>query len=345
MEQTEQKQDAQQEQSGSELIFISVEEGIAREFERNTGTVLLVSDESAYSVFTTAASRPNAISIVIEEDVLPLFSMPEATCVLGAGGKRALFAARFYAETHHIPCALFPMEATLTGVLERTGEILMNGESTTANLSAGRVYCDMQILGGTLGRAYARLLLAQLEVFEKRALQEFGIASDRIAAFAAVELTPEKIIVENALRGELKGEGNALVKLLEGRVNPEWRAFLLISSLYAAFFEKGKPRRYYTPDYKARAKAANTKPPASSPTTEEYALRAMKLEKIRAGYAREIINFTKQKEAFAQTVAALSAHQDEGDIEADLPVLKYLPEHFEGGLSSVIRDFGLMDWE
>lgn len=329
------------------LAFCVSEEAIGAAFARTAGKVLLVSDEESCFLFAAAARSPRAISVVLDADCLPLFSMPEIGCVLGAGGKKTLFAARFFSSVMRIPCTLFPTVATLAGALERKGEVSVGGETLAADFRSERVICDLNLLAPTLGRAYARLLLARLQAFEGRALRLFGREAADLQGGEPPRLSEnaEELIRENARVGDLIGEGGALAALLEGEGErvPEWRAYLQLTALYAAFFTKGKPRRYYTPDYKARANKAGTAVSYRIPTAEEYARRAIALERMRAEMTAAILAFTRRREEYFQTVRSLSP---EGMKEGggDLTKLKYLPEYREGGLSTVIRDFGLMEW-
>ncbi len=327
-----------------EPIFCKAEEGVSEVMKSTAGKILLLSDEDSCGMLTSAACSPRAISVVFDGDCLPLFSMPEIACVIGAGSKETLFAARFYAEVERLPCAVFPTLVTLSGALEARGKVRIGGEEKRVDLKSGRVYCDGERMSSSLSRAYARLLLARLEEFEARALTAFGIKTDHATPCDLPETT-EELIRENAKIGELSGEGGALSDLLEqdGVCVPEWRAYLQLSALYAAFFEKGKPRRYFTPDYKARAKAAGVEA-RDIPDPEEYARRAIVFERIRAPLAKEILAVSAKREKYFQTVSALSEEKPEAG-GGDLMRLKYLPERHAGGLSGIIRDFGLMEWE
>lgn len=322
------------------LIFCKAEEEIDSVLRRTLGRTLFVSDEGGFGVFASAAGSPRAVSAVIGEDCLSLFSMPDVSAVIGAGGKNVLIAARFYAELMRIPCTLIPTVATLNGTSEENGRVLVNGDTFSARLAKATVVCDMEVLRPTLARAYSRLLLGELEGFEAEALRNFGLP-----AFCAepIEegLSPEELVGKNASL-TLQGEGAVLAELLErdGERNPEWRAYLQLSALYAAFFEKGKPRRYFIPDYQQRADAAGVSG-YRIPTAEEYARRAIALERMRAVMTKKILSLTERRGEFAQALRAFSAEETEA---GDLTRLKYLPEIREGGLSSLIRDFGLMEW-
>lgn len=332
-----------------EPVFCTAEQGISQAFGGSAGKVLLVSDRESYVVFASAARSPRAVSVVLENDCLPLFAIPEVGCVLGAGGKTTLLAARFFAKVMRIPCTLFPTVATLAGALEQNARITVGGDTVPAELRPERTVCDTDLLKPTLGRAYSRLLLARLAALEGRALRYFGL--DAVRKDFVPELPPpsvssaKKIVRANAQIGDLQGEGAALAALLDGdgeRV-PEWRAYLQLSALYAAFFTKGKPRRYYTPDYKARADEAETAVSCCIPTAEEYAQRAILLERMRAEMTAESLSLTRRREEFLSAVRSLSA-DPVADGGGDLKRLKFLPEHFQGGLCAVIRDFGLMEW-
>lgn len=338
---------------GSEdgLLFCETEEDARERLSRSAGKVLLVSDETACSAFAAIASHPRALSVVFDGDCLPLFSMPDGvSCVLASGGSEVLHAARYFAEVRGISCTVYPALATLEGAYELKGTLQLGGERTQVPLAECSVVCDVQRLKATFARGYARLLLTRLANFETRALSAFGIGQGAEPLPPFPETGEEDILRENAnarLRERFApvGEGATLAKLLEacGKPVPEWQAYLQLTSLYAAFFEKGKPRRYFTPDYRARAERAGTDYNlAGVPTAEEYVFRAMALERVRARFAREALSFVKEREAHCEKLSAWEQVSLHG---GDLTFLKRLPEYEPHGLSAVIRDFGLMEWE
>lgn len=333
--------------------WIETEEGIRRAMaEYGAGKILLSSDAESCRVFSSAACSPRAVSVVFDGDCLPFFSMPDGvSCVIAAGGRDVLLAARYFAEVRGIGCVLFPSEASLDGAYDRRALVRLGGEETPVSLSVTRVCCDPVRLRPTLAEGYGRLLLSLLANFEARALFRFGAGKEEREDKPDLSADGENIIRENArLRraerdGAPAGEGIVLKELLAqaGEPLPAWRAFLQLSSLYAAFFSKGKPRRYFTPDYRARAERAGIPyPPPGIPTAEEYAVRAMALERERAPLAREILALAEEKDQF---LAAMREFSPTADARGgDLSLLRTLPER-GGGLSAIIRDFGLMEWE
>lgn len=329
------------------VLFCTVEEGVRQTVERSAGKVLLLSDDLSLSEFATS---PRAISVVFDGDALPLFAMPDGVSrVIASGGKQALLAARYFAEVRRIPCTLFPQRADLCGVFERSGEILLSGERMTVPLAQGELICDMERLSSTLGAGYARILLTRLAKFETDALNAFGM--ERTCAAIELPADAEEIIRFNAEArraerdGAYCGEGAVLASLLKEEPFPEWSAYRLLTALYAAFFERGKPRRYLLPDYKARAESAGVPyAEAIPPTREQYVHRAMTLERIRARFISRIRTHLQERETLAARLKDWYG--------AELPrrgwntvMLKKLPEYAPGGLTAIIRDFGLMDWE
>ena len=101
--------------------WIETEEGIRRAMaEYGAGKILLSSDAEACRVFSSAACSPRAVSVVFDGDCLPFFSMPDGvSCVIAAGGRDVLLAARYFAEVRGIGCVLFPSEASLDGAYDR----------------------------------------------------------------------------------------------------------------------------------------------------------------------------------------------------------------------------------
>ncbi len=338
---------------GDGLKFLSAEEGVRQTLSSVSGKALFVSDGTS-PVFAAAACSPRAISAVFDGDCLPLFSMPDGvSCVLGMGEPDLLRAVRYFAEVRDIPCTLFPVHASLAGAFEERGEVFLNEERVSGALRDGEVVCDCKILQKTLSGGYGRILLTRLAEIENRALGFFHRREQAFHMETPEKLTAEEILLANARQrvherdGTYAGEGVVLSEILRdrGEKNPEWRAFIQLSALYAAFFEKGKPRRYFTPDYRGRAAQAGTQYTAMGvPPIEEYVLRAMTLERIRAPFARDAVALLDGKGKFFKEISELAA--DPPPLRAgDLSALKILPEHAPHGLSAIIRDFGLMEWE
>lgn len=333
----------------NELLFSTVRERAEAQFSRFPGGKLaLVSDLERAALFRGFALSPRAVSFVLEEDALPLFSLPEGVaCILAAGGERVLTAARCFAEVRRIRCVLFPVDASLRGATEAEAYITLGGKTALHRLAPASVCCDEALLMPSLGEGYAALLLARLACFEGRALAAFGMGEPRPEA-PAFEASFECVlraayVLPPVLR---EGEGFTLAALLQkdGEKQPDWRAFVQLLALYAAFFERGMPRRTFVPDYARRALHAGTSLCARVPTPEEYALRALTLERIRGGFAREAKELLTARKKEAERVSSLSC----------APVslrggstfrLRYLPEFAPRGLSALIRDFGLLDFD
>lgn len=328
----------------SEIIFGSADGHISEALKNAPGKVLCVFDQTG-CIFSEAALSPRTISAVFDGDCLPLFSMPDGVSrVLAAGSAETLRAARYFAEVRGIGALLFPVSGMFDGVFERRGEICLGGTSMCVPLKGGKTVCDGELVAPSLARAYARLLLGRLADFEAHALTAFGIQAAACGGEGEWE-TAEEICLANAARrrqeaeGAYEGEGVALARLLGGEV-PEWSAYLKLSALYAAFFSKGKPRRYFTPDYRARAREAGTDRSAV-PSPEEYVLRALALERCRAPLLKEISGLADRRGIFFKRISQYAEVSPYETREG----LKYLPERFAGGLSSIIRDFGLMEWQ
>lgn len=342
-------------------LFCSVQEGVKRTAEKYPlGKLLFVSDEASCGAFAPPSRDPRAISVVIGNDCLPLFTMPDdVTCVLAAGSSNVMRAARWFAEIRGAGCALFPAEASLDGVYEKTAFLTAGGERMLCPLADGAVFCDKELFAPSLSRAYARLLLSRLALFEARALSVFrrGDAGEEyerafsvlrrlkdLSAEETVRLNRELRLSERA--GLPVGEGVPLSRLLKEDCvpQPEWQAYFLLSALYSAFFAKGIPRRYFVPDYRARIREAGL--PEESylsvhiPAPKEYAGRAIALERMRGQLCREITALTNENGGFRRALRLLGGEIGEGICGTER--LRYLPEHSPEGLTAVIRDFGLL---
>lgn len=327
------------------LIFTSAKEDIAARFKLfSGGKIALVSDQGRFSLFRDFALSPRAICLILEDDALPLFSLPEGVCcVLAAGGRETLLAARCFAEVRRLPCAVYPSDALLAGAAEKTALLPVGGDLSSHTLAPAAVCCDEELLSPPLGEGYAALLLARLSHFESRALSEFGMGEVR-PAVTLPELSFRPVFSALfALPEELKeGECFTLASLLkeDGEKTPNIRAYHELLALYAAFFLKGKPRKHFVPDYALRLQRSKSPLSAFVPTPEEYAARALALERIRGPFAAEAVRLLNERDMEEQRISALSPVNTRGDRTR----LKYLPEYAPNGLSSVVRDFGLTDF-
>lgn len=329
------------ERSQGKVCFAQTESTVRELLENASGRVLLLSE----GAFAGAALSPRAVSLIYDGDALPLFAMPDGVShIAAAGGEELLFAARYFAEVRGIPVTLFPESSTLAGCFEGRGELALGGERTVVPLAEGKVVCDSKRLSPTLAEGYARLLLSRLSALEARALTAFGLCVR--GETVSFDGTEEGIVTANAARrirereGIYAGEGVVLAGLLGGEA-PSWNAYLLLTALYAAFFEKGKPRKYFTPDYRARAARAGANYPVGLPTAEEYVLRALALEGCRGEFAREFGALCAEREQIHREISRFGDLPENG---GDLSRLQLLPERAPNGLSAIIRDFGLMEW-
>lgn len=341
-----------------ELVFCSTAEGVKRiSEERPAGKLLFVTDASSLGAFRTCLP-PRSLCLVLDSDgCLPLFhSSDEFAFVAAAGKESTLCSARFFAEVRKIPCAVFPVSATLDGAYERKGTVRFDGKSERVPLREAAVFCDGELMRTTAGQAYMRLLLARLAIFEAKALRRFGADCGREEAeeraYAALlplreeTLSFASVAAKNAeIRqcerdGMNRGEGVILASSI-GRGGEE-QAFFLLSALYSAFFERGKPR-LIIPDYAARALRAEAPYSAQRvPAAEELFRRASRLERMRSEFFRELDAFLSgvlhyRNNFFSLTGCAVSEPKE-------IAALETLPER-SAGLSAVIRDFGLMEWQ
>lgn len=333
------------------LRFGSSAEEISGFLARTAGKALLISDGTALSALAAASAAPRTCSVVLEEDALPLFAISDGVGgVVASGNACTLRAARCFAEIHGIPCLLLPVCGALDGVFERTGSIAIDGARAELPLAQGEVVCDLPRMRKSLPLSYARLLLSRLAIFEAKALARFRMGEypslcERALSQIEFSEDPAKIVLSNAAirkaeaEGLPSGEGAAL-----SRAIPAETAYRALCALYGAFFRSGKPRRYFTPDYRARAAEAQCEFSACVlPTREEYAARALALERMRGACGAELSSIVRENPAHLRRIRALG-----GEIAGSRgipPQLKTLPEKNPGGLSSVIRDFGLMEWE
>ena len=350
------KTTAPEEEEG-ELVFCSSEEGVREVTKiRPAGKLLFVTDGSAFKAFRNCLPSRALCLVLDSDDCLPLFlTSDDIAMVVAAGQKNTLVSARFFAQIRKIPCALFPVSATLDGVYEPRGSVLLGGAEDSVPLKAAKVCCDRALLAPSLGQAYMRLLLARLALIEAQTLQGLGMeeggedARERayrtLLPLKSKTLSFEEVALKNAEirrceQGGMRiGEGKILAEEI-GR-NGEEKAFFLLAALYTAFFLRGKPR-LRVPDYAARAKAASAAYCQQRvPTLQEFAHRTAAFERIRGKVGRELEDFLEGEMHYKKNFYELTGRAIVG-VNGASP-LKNLPEK-AGGLSSVIRDFGLMEW-
>lgn len=336
-----------EEKYGAEgLRFCATREGAQDFLERHcAGKALLLTDAESYKAFAPFALMPRTVSFVFDGDALPLFLMPDGvSCILAAGGTETLWAARFFASVRNVPCALFPASGTLFGVYERRAKLRLGDEIQSVALADGEVIFDREN-GFSLSEAYAQLYLNRLARFEAETLALFQGTEPPISEEILSDDKPpvEELILENArLRLEERngfptGEGRILTKLHAeaGEKRPVFLSVTELSALYYAFFKCGKPRRYYVPDYAERARRAGVSYAYMQiPTNAEYCMRAVALERMRSERLVKIRDLAQKWQKCPFSV---------GCVGIDLSRLKSLPER-GGGLSAIIRDFGLLEY-
>lgn len=336
-----------------ELRFGTASDAIEAYHVRTAGKILLISDGEDLALLAPFSTSPRALSVVLTDgDALPLFTMPDGVGgVIAAGGRDVLCAARLFAQVHRLRPLLLPSDGALDGACEPHGRVTVDGEEQDLPLASGEIVCDLARMGRSLARAYARLLLVRLSAFEAKVLSRFGLAAyphlwEEAVLAAAGAGDGESVVRANAklrllgARGLPRGEGETLAAMypLDGEI----AAYRALCALYKTFFELGKPRKYFCPDYHARAQTAGISYASLRiPTKEEYAARAAALERMRKPCLDELTSIMRGDRAHMRNFRALC-----GDPPARIPSaqLKKLPEMCPVGLTAVIRDFGLMEF-
>ena len=340
------------------VLFCSSEEGVRDAVKmRPAGKLLFVTDGSALRAFRTYLP-PRALCLVLDiEDCLPLFlTSDDVAMVVAAGSKSTLVAARFFAEIRKIPCAVFPVSAALDGAYEAYDNVLLGSHESRVALKKAAVYCDQELVAPDLGQAYMRLLLSRLALIEAKAMRGLGLdagcdtAQERayraLLPLKGKTLTWKEVAATNARirqcerEGMAAGEGTLLAREI-GAHGAE-QAYFLLLALYAAFFSKGRAR-LSVPDYAARARAAGAAYAEQRvPTLQEFFARVSALERIRSELSLELNSLIEGETHFRRNFYALEGRAP-GEARA-IRFLKELPER-AAGLSAVIRDFGLMEWD
>lgn len=341
--------------------FCSVKEAVKRVLEKfPSGKVLFVSDSSCLGTFCSEARMPRSlVTVLAGESALPLFCMPDdVRAVVAAGRKETLLASRVYASVNGLYSLVLPTDASCFGAAEGAAEALSDGVKGRVTLSESEVCCDLALMKPTFGRALAGLYLSRLSLFEIRALcllrrEEMPARYEEAFSLLNRTVSTERDVVfcNLALRnmeaeGLYEGEGRALAARLGARGDElsEWHAYLQLTSLYKAVFLKGKPRRYFTPDYAARFRKAGLGEEgyrtAQIPTAAQYAFRAVALERARGELSREINAISLKKHVFLENLMQFTPADLRFAYDEEL---KILPEIEPRGLTALVRDFGLME--
>lgn len=351
------KTNAPKEEEG-ELTFCSTDEGVKKILKtRPAGKMLFVTDSGALGAFR-GCLPPHAICLVLDsEECLPLFLASDDLSYVAAAGKRStIVAARFFARVRKIPCTVFPSSMAFDGAYEKFGEVRFGSKTERVLLQEARVCCDGALSKPSAGQAYMRLLLSRLALVEAKAMRRFGVEygaeeAEERAYFSLLSLKGDSLDFASVARknaelrrcerdGMNRGEGVTLAQSI-GREGEE-QAFFLLAALYSAFFERGKPR-LSVPDYAARAKRAGAPYfKQNVPTVDELLFRGTRLNGMRKELYGELNAFLSGGLHYRNNFFSLTGRAP-SDGKA-LSYLKSLPER-TAGLSAMIRDFGLMDWE
>lgn len=326
------------------------------------GKVIFYTDGASFGRLGDAVRSPRAAAVVQDAaDALPLFAMPDgAVCMVAAGGAEIMRCARYFSEVGGLPCYLFPSSASLDGAWEPRGEVPLGERRCVYPLGNGKLFADLALMSRSLAPSYAETLLMRLALFEDGAKRKLnGDKSDRTPAsdeayrLCAYVSGAETLSAEQLVRvcaklalarreGAPQGEGFSLAASMErsGESDAPWRAFWSLSALYTAFFRAGKPRRYVVPDYFTRMRECGEGAlPPHVPTREEYACRAVTLERTRGALASEMHSIVALRRRFVRVYRAFGGEEGAAPAAA----LRYLPERCPGGLSAIIRDFGLLE--
>ena len=245
--------------------------------------------------------------------------------------------------------------AACDGAFETSARVRLSGQEMQVRLADADVVCDLTLMHNSMAEGYARILLTRLALFEAKMLgricrRPFGGAAYEEAFFltdGVHALRAEEIVKINARvrvleeQGAPIGEGTVLRERYAGVPIPALYAQRALSAVYYAALKKGVPRRYFVPDYRARAAAAGTKyADQAVPAPSEYAARAMALERARGELLTEIVHLRREHPAQLREIRARVRLLP---FTPDLHELNCLPERAPGGLCAVLRDFGLLE--
>lgn len=324
-------------QTGERLLFLPPKRALSRVPMQTAGKVLVLSDGFLLPELTALSPSQKVLFVLYDGDALPLFGMPdEVGAVIAAGGGEVLRAARFFAAVRRISCLALPSHAALYGAAEGTGEITIGGEARTVRLADCEIVCSLADMD--FCAAYGEILLSRLFVFEQKTLRRFGLcnAEEGLCVWSPSPFDRASLVAANALlRANFTPWAGSALAAKFGPV----AAYRRLLTSYIAFF-RSDVRRYFVPDYRARAARAGV-PYASLdiPTAEELARRETLFLRMREDCLGELTRIERADGTHFAAIRALG-----GTVQGPAPreAVSPLPERF-GGLLALARDFGLAD--
>lgn len=334
------------------------------------GNFLVLTDEESAAVFEPLLKRLHKKLFAVwreGDDLLPLFSEPDKiTCAVGVGG--GIPAARYFAAVRSLPCAAVCPSFAPCGA--GGGEICVTvaGEKTRFPVPLPNLIAFCEPADGRgLEEGRAFLSLCAVQTFAFSACRRLGVGEEEKGGEGEKGKSGEKgeelfplfraaadcrgtegetlfsalLTAEYCLSRGSGGEAFALARLVKkyarlSRADTFLSCARAFAGLCALFFGSGF-LRFGKADYNARRKEAERLfpeegiPAPEVPTQVRLLSLAAAFEENRAALFAEI-------SALVKTLPPCP----EEKIRKAGGILRFLPELYGGGISALMRDFGLL---
>lgn len=362
-----------------ELLFLLWEEGatfLSRRFP--AADVLVLLDASSVAQYAFFKERFPAATVFVtgNEGAEKLFALSDDISLVLSCGEDALVYARYFATLRALPCAHFLTRARARTLCLPRVRLLVGGEKTEypvkfpeyvfidgermSEESAVDAYIGaMSAPVALLEEKFDGILFARRYKKEEREtlLQAYSSVSgepfaslSRNALFAAAYLC-DKVGHKSAFQSEV-GFLSDVYRTLGLGVAGGLYAVQKLSRLYRVFFSCGTYRRYYTPPYLLRTQRAaglykrseeEISSRLSCPSVERLSVYADVFETVRAQFSFEAEELLRRAQWLEENVP--KGYKKETDNRLLNAALQYLPEGRKAyGITSLMRDFGLMDF-
>ena len=329
------------------------------------GYYLILTDEESASALGKVLKRllKKIFVVLREEDVLPLFSAPDAvTCVVGAG--KAIAAARYFACVRSLPLVAVCFSCRPQGLGGRTASVNVCGENVSYPVPPPDLIFAADLRKGEREEAEAFLSACALSALSFDLCFRLGLPDGKEAGKplfslldaasreisdppgrGSAELFRAVLACEYCFSGGFPdGEIFVFVRLSEkfagfSRPRALRECTAALSGLYALFFDGGFYRGGMV-DYNARREEAKRLFPGAAGTERTAFPTAEQLAARKAAFEREKGEAAARLSAFR---AALPAREGRNAEETQTALLRLLPElSGGGGIAALMRDFGLL---
>ncbi len=371
-----------QEKYQGQVYFGKIEEGAellsrARPFAK---ILLLISLKTADKFERLEKLFPSATVVALNPSggAEKLFAQPDdISLVVCYGEDYAVATARYFAAVRALPLAVVAYNLTAQAAVKDEVTVCLGGEAFTYPVSYPEflffddsladkdgfltAYCNLLPMQATLLELEFTSLLLQTS-YQKEWYEVAEYVLTNTLQFGYQRMDERAVYIASVLftlcrqEGGIVGEGDTLTttyrRIGVGALSGYY-ALEKLSKLYHVFFSLGQYRKYYVPPYHARNLQASRLYQASEeeigkrqvlPSVESLSTYADVLETVRAHFLCKAGRLLRKLNEITDDLQGeINGKKTENKILNC--GLKYLPEGNQSyGLTSLIRDFGLLDF-